>query len=60
MTFSTVTPKPFPGTRKGEENLLPQAQEIGQVVPTGHDDDATSVTKGKPAAKPWAHFVAGG
>ncbi|KIW15422.1 hypothetical protein PV08_05468 [Exophiala spinifera] len=60
MTFSTATPKPFPGLQKGEQNLLPQAQETGQVVPTGHTDDATSVTKEKPVAKPWAHFVAGG
>jgi len=60
MTFSTATPKPFPGTRKGEENLIPQSQETGQVVPEGHDANAATVTKEKPVAKPWAHFVAGG
>ncbi|KAK5035186.1 Pyrimidine nucleotide transporter, mitochondrial [Exophiala sideris] len=60
MTFPTAPAKPFPGTTRGEENLLQQPRETGQVIPEGHNASATSVTKNEPVAKPWAHFVAGG
>lgn len=59
MTFPAATPKPFQVTSR-EENLLPQARETGPVVPEVQIQDATTVTREGPKAKPWAHFVAGG
>lgn len=56
----SATPKPFLGTTRGEENLIPQSIETGQVVPVGNNGTATAVTKDGPKVKPWAHFVAGG
>jgi len=61
MVLLPASPKPFPGsTTRGEENLLPQPRETGQVVPVGQNGNATAVTKDELKAKPWAHFVAGG
>ena len=60
MIFPQATPKPFPGTTRGEESLLQQPRETGLVVPVGQDGNATTVTKDGPMVKPWAHFVAGG
>jgi hypothetical protein len=61
MIFPAATPKPFQGTTtRGEENLIPQPQETGQVVPVGHNGSTATVTEDGPKVKPWAHFVAGG
>ncbi|KAG9770777.1 hypothetical protein KCU88_g6557, partial [Aureobasidium melanogenum] len=61
MTFSSTNSKPFQVPTRGEETLLPQPRETGQVVPEGQPGNgSSSVTKDAPVAKPWAHFVAGG
>jgi hypothetical protein len=60
MVFSAAAPKPLQVKTKGEENLLPQPRETGQVVPEGQNGTTTAVTKDGPVVKPWAHFVAGG
>lgn len=60
MSFSHATNRPLAGSQSlGEENLINQSRETGEVVPS---QNATQITPSEPkaVAKPWAHFVAGG
>jgi hypothetical protein len=64
MTFHSLSPgkSPLSGSQSppAEEHFVPQSRETGEVLAGNSPQNARSVTKAEPVAKPWAHFVAGG
>jgi len=64
MTFPTLSPerRPLDGSSAtiAPQALLGKPRDARAFVPVTRTKNADSIAKGGPAAKPWAHFVAGG